>query len=173
MILTATQGSYQIDKVEKSIRAVLPNAKGIAKVQKDTFTVDESVSGNGDCGDSEDDAEILQVLVSDMQMNDEYDEENMLDTFETYKQVRSRIMENKKVRGYKPTTTGRLPWKLTGIYLSQAGPGSGKDKMLSMQSDWALEKGMSQSWQAYIVFFKCIWWHFSWEEQWNQGGAHH
>ena len=114
MILTASQGSYQIDKVEKSIRAVLPNAKGIAKVQKDTFTVEGSVSGHGDFGDSEDDDEILQVLVSDMQMNDDYDEENMLDTFETYKQVRSRIMENKKVRGYKPTTTGRLPWKLTG-----------------------------------------------------------
>lgn len=109
MILTATQGSYQIDKIEKSIRAVLPNAKGVAKVQKDIFTVDESVSGMGDGVESEDDAEILQVLVADMQSQEEYDEENMLDTFETYKQVRSRIMESKKVRGYKPPTTNRMP----------------------------------------------------------------
>ncbi len=114
MILTATQGSYQIDKIEKSIRAVLPNAKGVARVQKDTFTVEESISSTGESADSEDDAEILQVLVADMQKDEEYDEENMLDTFETYKQVRNRIMENKKVRGYRNTTTNRMPWKLTG-----------------------------------------------------------
>lgn len=116
MLLTATGGSYQIDKIEKAVKAVLPNAKGTSRPSKDSYVTDETGVLSDDT--EGDDAEVLQVLVTDMQeAGEEYDEENMLEVFETYKQVRSRVMEAKKIRGYRPLPTKdkeKGPWRLTG-----------------------------------------------------------
>lgn len=114
MLLTSTGGSYQIDKLEKAVRSVLPNATGTTKQTKETYVTDDFEEEDTSSG--AEDSEILQVLVADMQQNDEYDEEGMLEVFETYKQVRTKLLEAKKTRGFKSMTNNKdkTPWRLTG-----------------------------------------------------------
>ncbi|CAK9019993.1 unnamed protein product [Durusdinium trenchii] len=97
MLLTATRGSFKVKEVSQAVRAILANAKGSTRTsQKDTFmSVDDSVQEVDTSWDE--DQEVLQVLAAEIQENDTYDEEELLDTFETYKQVRTKMQEVRKV----------------------------------------------------------------------------
>ncbi|CAK9001698.1 H3 lysine-79 specific) [Durusdinium trenchii] len=93
MILTATRGSFKVEEVSQAVKAILANSKGNHKpVQKDTFVADEDTS-ELTSGSWDEDQEVLQVLAAEMQEQEEYDEEAILDTFESYKQVRTKMQE--------------------------------------------------------------------------------
>ena len=116
MILTTTGGSYDVNEVNKAVRAVLANVKGTAK-PRDTFTVEQrAYDGTPELSDDE---EVIQVLAADVQSRESYSDEEVVEVFETYKQVRAKMQEFKKTRGYRPMGTGsdagtREPWKLRG-----------------------------------------------------------
>ena len=109
LILTATSGDYHVEKVTSAVKAVLANAKGSAK-PKETLVAEEMVESD------EDDADLLQVFAAEIQSKDTYDDEEVLDVYETYKQVRTKMQEFKKNRGFRPTTAGRPagPFRLHG-----------------------------------------------------------
>ena len=106
MILTATQGSYKVEAVIRAVRAVLPNQRGSSR-SKETLVADAG-SGEREVEESGDsDQEVLDILVADMQYGEQYDEESVLESFENYKQVRNRMLEAKKGRGYRgPAAVG-------------------------------------------------------------------
>ena len=117
MIMTGTGGSYEIKDVYKAVKAILPNVKGTASKsgrEKDTLVAEQPVAS-----DEEDDSELVQVLAAELQQKDEYEDEELLDVYETYKQVRMKMNDAKKARGYRSTSAasvgvGRGPWKLQG-----------------------------------------------------------
>ena len=115
MILTTTGGSYSVDEVNRAVRAVLANTKGSAK-PKETFATDRADNGTPELSDDE---EVIQVLAADVQSRDTYSDEEVVEVFETYKQVRAKMQEFKKTRGYRPVGSGsgagsHEPWKLRG-----------------------------------------------------------
>ncbi|CAK9103798.1 unnamed protein product [Durusdinium trenchii] len=98
MILTATRGSFKVEEVSQAVKAIPANSKGNNKpVQKDTFVADEDTSELTSSSWDED-QEVLQVLAVEMQEQEDYDEEAILDTFESCKQVRTTMQEVRKVR---------------------------------------------------------------------------
>ena len=116
MILTTTGGSYDVNEVNKAVRAVLANVKGSTK-PKETFVTDSrAYDGTPELSDDE---EVIQVLAADVQSKENYSDEEVVEVFETYKQVRAKMQEFKKTRGYRPLGTGgntgsQEPWKLRG-----------------------------------------------------------
>ena len=117
MILTATRGSFKIGDVSQAVRAILANTKGTHKTnQKDTFVVTDEQDRDTDVGWDED-QELLQVLAAELQENDNYEEEELLDTFESYKQVRTKMQEVRKARGFRSDASSSgssQPWRLQG-----------------------------------------------------------
>lgn len=80
MILTATRASFKITEVSQAVRAILANAKGPNRAsQKDTFVVAEDLPDQDASWDE--DQEVLQVLAAELQENETYDEEELLDTY--------------------------------------------------------------------------------------------
>ena len=72
--------------------------------------------------DVSDDEELVQVLAAELQGKPEYHEEELIEVYETYKQVRSKMNEVKKTRGYRSFgdgSRGQRPWKLTGSISAQ------------------------------------------------------
>ena len=117
MILTTTGGSYDVNEVNKAVRAVLANVKGSSK-PKETFVTEDRIKN--ETPEGSDDEEVIQVLAADIQSKESYCDEEVVEVFETYKQVRSRMQEYKKTRGYRPLGAGgggtgsHEPWKLRG-----------------------------------------------------------
>ena len=118
LVLTTTGGSYKIDLVQGAIRAVLANARGSKTREVMVADLDE-----------ESDQEVLDVLAADAQADESMTEEEMLEVFETYKQVRSRMLEVKKNRGFRSSpppssssaTTSKVtpPWKMQGSFTAR------------------------------------------------------
>jgi len=82
--------------------------------EKDTLVAEHPA-----IGDDEDDSELAQVLAAELQKKDEYEDEELLDVYETYQQVRMKMNDAEKARGYRSTSAasvgvGRGPWKLQG-----------------------------------------------------------
>ena len=117
MLLTATAGSYKVGAVVTAVKAILANQRGINK-QKETYAA-ERVEAPADVSDDE---ELVQVLAAELQGKPEYHEEELIEVYETYKQVRSKMNEVKKTRGYRSFgdgSRGQRPWKLTGSISAQ------------------------------------------------------
>eukprot|EP00434_Breviolum_minutum_P016323 symbB.v1.2.014384.t1/scaffold1052.1/size141681/1 len=117
MIMTGTGGSYEIKDIYKAVKAILPNVKGTAS--KSGRERDTLVAEHPAVSEDEDDSELVQVLAAELQQKDEYEDEELLDVYETYKQVRMKMNDAKKARGYRSTPAagvgmGRGPWKLQG-----------------------------------------------------------
>lgn len=100
MLLTATSGDLGYDKLVKAMKAVFPEGKGssVTKNSKDVFAAD----ADADSEESDEMQCALDVMVADMQSRDDYDEEELLEAFESYTDVRRRMQEQKKNRGYYP-----------------------------------------------------------------------
>ena len=119
MIMTGTNGSYDVKTVYQAVKAILPNVKGASSKSgkdKDTFVADHTTVADDE---NDDDSELVQVLAAELQQKDEYEDEELLEVYETYKQVRMKMNDAKKARGYRPTHgasagVGRGPWKLQG-----------------------------------------------------------
>ena len=115
MILTATQGKLELKEVIKAIKSVFPEGKGgNVKRTKEVFQVEDD-----EVQSMEDEFQAaLDVMVAEVQARDGEDEE-VLEVFESYTEIRKKIADQKKGRGYFPPVTrdkegGGQSWKLTG-----------------------------------------------------------
>ena len=109
---------------KQSVKAILPNVKGTGSksgIEKDTLVAEHPA-----IGDDEDDSELVQVLAAELQKKDEYEDEELLDVHETYQQVRMKMNDAKKARGYRSTSAASV-----GV-----GKGLGNSKGQSQQ-DWS------------------------------------
>ena len=96
MLLTTTAGSYKVGAVVNAVKAILANQRGTHK-QKETFSAEaEHVTT-----EVSDDEELVQVLAAELQGKPDYHEEELIEVYETYKQVRSKMNEVKKTRGFR------------------------------------------------------------------------
>ncbi|CAE7239733.1 TY1B-A [Symbiodinium sp. CCMP2592] len=114
MILTHTKGSLKYEDVNKAIQAIFPSgsAKSGAKV-KEVYEAVAEPTEHGAIEESEESIdEVFQAVADQVQATDEYEDEDALDVFETYKEIRKRMQEKKMGRGYRkgPGPT----WALTG-----------------------------------------------------------
>ncbi|CAE7675017.1 GIP [Symbiodinium sp. CCMP2456] len=111
MVLTATKGSLKYAEVDKAIQAIFPQgvARSGSNKTKEVFTAEgEQV----ELAEDETADDVYEAIAEAMQMTEEYDDEEALDVFETYKDIRRRVQEKKLGRGYKGHQGG--DWKLTG-----------------------------------------------------------
>ena len=68
------------------------------------------------------DEELVQMLPADLQLKPQYHEEELIEVYETHKQVRSKMNEMKKTKGFRSYgdgSRGQRPWKLTGSISAQ------------------------------------------------------
>ncbi|CAE7255665.1 unnamed protein product [Symbiodinium sp. CCMP2592] len=114
MVLTHTKGSLKYPQVSKAVNDIFPQgvAKGASSKVKEVFEVENVPENSGDT-EYDDVDEVYQAVADQVQSNPEYDDEDALDVFETYKEVRKQVQQRKLGRGYKPH--GQRPeWTLSG-----------------------------------------------------------
>ena len=122
LLLTATKGSIKYDHVVKALRDVFPHGQGNPSTKskdKEVFLADDDESkpegGHEHDGGSEEPAEVMEIVASQVQENSDYESEDGLEIFETYMSVRKKIQEKKIGRGYKnPVPRDEKTWKLEG-----------------------------------------------------------
>ena len=110
MVLTATAGSVERKDMVKALKAIFPEGKGVVNSRhrdKDAFFT--AVEGQ----DLDSDDKIQDVLgaVPDLQ-EQEIDDEAILEAYESYTDIRRRMAERKKQRGFAPQDTAK--WRLSG-----------------------------------------------------------
>ena len=125
MLLTYTTGNLEVEQVTKAVRSVFPEGRGGTKSQKDIFQAEDDrseLSGQQPEAyilDGENEAqEAMEVIADQHQSKDAEDDEEAVECFESYAEVRKKILEKKKLRGFStPSYSGRNgpgTWKLTG-----------------------------------------------------------
>ncbi|CAE7889512.1 unnamed protein product, partial [Symbiodinium necroappetens] len=111
MLMTHTKGSLKHPDVIKAIQAIYP--QGIAKAsQARTKEVYEATNEVAEVDGEELIEDVFQAVADQVQSSEEYDDEDAVDVFETYKEVRKRLQQKKLGRGYKPDASQQ--WKLSG-----------------------------------------------------------
>lgn len=115
MLLTTTGGDLSLAKIEKAIQSVFPDGKGHLSKQnaKEVFSTEISQE------QEEDDLQnVMNLMADEIQAREEWDEEEILEAFESYSEVRRKLAEQKKSRGYYPSPTtskGQAEsWKISG-----------------------------------------------------------
>ncbi|CAE7298082.1 GIP [Symbiodinium sp. CCMP2592] len=111
LVMTHTKGSLKHEDVTRAIQAIFPQgiAKNVSSKVKEVYEA-ETVEADNDAADNVDD--VFQAVADQVQSADEYDDEDALDVFETYKDVRKRVQQKRLGRGYKNDMGGQ--WKLSG-----------------------------------------------------------
>ena len=104
MLLTATGGDMALEKVTASVKDIFPEGKGGTVKSKEIFLAQE---------DGEDEVqEAMEAIADDIQGQDHFEDEEVLDAYETYAEVRRKMLEKRKARGF--TTVEPPRWKLSG-----------------------------------------------------------
>ena len=118
MILTATQGSLDYKAVVSAIHAMFPNGKGqvVKAKDRDVFLAAEKSDGEEEHGgDPSEVYEALQGVADQVQGQSDYDSEDAVEVFETYRDIRRRVQEKKMGRGFTSKTQSEAgKWNITG-----------------------------------------------------------
>ena len=112
LVLTATKGKLDLKEITSAVKNVFPEGKGTQKASKEVL-IAESGSVEEESDDLQD---ALDVFSADVQGRDGDDEE-ILECFENYVDIRKKITEQKKSRRYFPRPASEKPsagWRLTG-----------------------------------------------------------
>ena len=111
MVLTATKGSLKYAEVDKAIQSIFPQgtARNSSAKTKEVFAAEGAELSSVEEESAED---VYEAIAEAMQAMEEYDDEEAVDVFETYKDIRRRVQQKKLGRGYKGHQGG--DWKLTG-----------------------------------------------------------
>ena len=114
MVLTATGGKMEIKEVIANVRAIFPEAKGTTR-NKEVFEVAAEMRSSETPldlqGQSETIEEVLEVITDPLQGSG--DEEEALEIFESYVEVRKKLQEKKKSRGFMPRDEASQ-WRVSG-----------------------------------------------------------
>ena len=95
MLLTTTGGDLSLAKIEKAIQSVFPDGKGHLSKQnaKEVFSTEISQE------QEEDDLQnVMNLMADEIQAREEWDEEEILEAFESYSEVRRKLAEQKKIQ---------------------------------------------------------------------------
>ena len=122
LVLTATSGKMELEDTIKAVRSVFPEGRGATKSSKEAFMADDEdqeVSLETNQGQDDLEAqiqEVMEAVADEVQSRDEDDDEAAVEAYETYAEVRRKILEKKKSRGFTPGHPRPDPnrWKLTG-----------------------------------------------------------
>ena len=122
MVLTHTKSSLELPEIVLAVRGIFPEGRGTVKANKDVFQA-ENVSPTLEevrVVEAEDDLQdVADLVAQEFQEAGGDDEEEALETFESYLEVRKKLREQRTQRGYvKPQTGGRNEggdkWRLQG-----------------------------------------------------------
>ena len=105
MIMTATKGKLELKPVLEAVRAIFPEGKGSVRNTKKIFQAEVEEPGSADVaqlfegshGDG-DMKEVLEIITDPCQ--DSGDEEEALECYESYVEVRRKLQETKNSRGF-------------------------------------------------------------------------
>ena len=119
MIMTTTKGSLKYPDVVEGVRAIFPQGvkpSGGHKLKEvfEATSADGEPSAEDAASGDETIEEVFQAVAEQLQSNEDYDDEEALDVFENYKEVRRKMQQKKLGRGYRGNTSGPSAWKLTG-----------------------------------------------------------
>ena len=119
MLLTTTGGNLELERVEKAVQAVFPEGKGHATKgsTKEVFQAD--APSENDNHDEEELQQAMELMAEEIQSRSEWDEEDILEAFESYSEIRKKIAEQKKGRGFYPKpamdkTSKQEGWNFSG-----------------------------------------------------------
>lgn len=116
MILTATKGSMTYKEIVDALRAIFPEGKGSSSRSKEVFQAEVNDPTGALSADSDNDVlEVMEAIADEFQgREDDFDDEEVLEAFESYAEVRKKIVEKKKARGYSSGREDPNKWRLTG-----------------------------------------------------------
>lgn len=107
MLLTATKGDMSITEVIGAVRSIFPEGRGQSAKSKEVFQADlDEVREN----DTEEVFEVMDTIAEDNQQRLEYEDEDILEAFESYADVRRKMAERKRARGFS-TTNDSVKWR--------------------------------------------------------------
>lgn len=119
LVLTATKGSLEFKDVFDSVRAIFPEGRGSAKNTKEVFQAELEEQATVASAFQEpveqfdEMQEVLEILTDPYQ--DSGDEEETLECFESYVDIRKKLQERKKSRGFHDgKQEDGQKWKLSG-----------------------------------------------------------
>ena len=119
MVMTHSQGSMDFEEIVKAVRGIFPEGKGPVKSKEaflaggtDTMTeemvmVDEEQELN----------DAAEMMAAEFQVSGAQDEEEVLETFESYAEIRKKLRDQRTNRGFGGGTRGTggpTQWKLQG-----------------------------------------------------------
>ena len=112
MILTATHGVLKFKEVSDAVKAIYPDGKGTASSKsKEIFLTDNP----GEYQDEEDEVlEAMETIAEEWQSRDDIEDEDVLDVFESYSEIRRKMAEKRKARGFGGSSAEPQKWRLSG-----------------------------------------------------------
>ncbi|CAE7603031.1 unnamed protein product [Symbiodinium sp. CCMP2592] len=125
MILTSTSGSIKREDVLKAVKAIFPNGKGGNVKKSDVFVAEDPDATEAEVtrsqvteNDDDEFQEVLEAVAEQIQMESEYEDDDALEVFETYREVRKKLQEKKVSRGFKGKGKAgqaqQQQWQLSG-----------------------------------------------------------
>lgn len=104
MVLTTSSGKLELDEIVKSVNAIYPDGKGgMCKAPKDVFPAEEEmipVNPDGGAEEEDDWFAAMEAIAENIQNRQDHDEEEALEAYESYADIRRRLQEQKTGRGY-------------------------------------------------------------------------
>lgn len=106
MVLTASSGKLEIKEMMAAVFSIFPEGRGGGPMKshhpKEIFQTEEKEEELDQESDSEDLQQAMDVMAADIQSREDWDEEGILDAFESFSEIRRKMREQKTGRGYFP-----------------------------------------------------------------------
>lgn len=120
MVMTHTQGKLEFEELQRAVRAIFPDGKGSVRKdkEKDVFQADVQF-GTDELAMVDDDTdmnEVAELIALEHQQAGGEDDEEALEAFESYLDVRRKLREQKVSRGFSQPGDSRpgAQWRLNG-----------------------------------------------------------
>ena len=110
MLLTATSGNMAIAEVVTAARSIFPDGRGQSARSKEVFQAE--LDGTKEF-EPEDGFEVMDTIADDNQQRPDYEDEDILEAFDSYADIRRKMAERKRARGFS-TTNDSVKWLLSG-----------------------------------------------------------
>ena len=114
ILLTATKGNMRLSEITAALQAVFPEGKGGHHAKtKEIFMASNEEDAYEELENNEV-QEAMETVVDEWQGREGVDDEDILEAFESYADVRRRMAERKKARGFSGGPEASQQWRLSG-----------------------------------------------------------
>ena len=98
MLLTATKGEMKLGRIVDAVKAVFPEGRGnIQAKNKDVFLSQAKVEEHEETDDEL--QKVMEAITDDWQQREDASDEDILEAFESYAEVRRKMAECRKACG--------------------------------------------------------------------------